>query len=273
MKQQDKVVVVVGSASGMGAATVKMLLAEGAKVIAFDNNEENMEELQKEIADELPDAPGSLEVVFGDVTDKAARAELLARVAEEHGAIDSLLYIVGALDLTCPPHKTDDELWDYVMDVNVNCAFKLIRDALPLLLDHEGPAANVVIVGSVGSFLGSSSGPAYIASKHAVTGLAKNLAFSYRLRNLRVNVVNPGAIMTGILENAMEKWPDRDVMDPEGCELYNAHGAVALGVDAEGNAMMGDAEDIARAIMFCIDDANKYLSGAEITVDGGWTPF
>ena len=167
----------------------------------------------------------------------------------------------------CPAHKCDDELWDYVMDVNVTSAFKLIRDALPMLLDHEGPAANVVIVGSVGGLFGSTAGTAYITSKHAVLGLAKSLAWSYHLRNLRVNVVNPGAIMTSILENAMERWPDRDIMDLDGNELYNEKGAVSLGMDAEGNNMMGDAEDIANAICFCLDDANKYLCGAEITVD------
>lgn len=272
MRFADKDIAIVGCASGMGAATLKMLLAEGAHVLAFDNNRENMAELLEEIDDELPDAPGTLEVVYGDVTVPEDRAALLAKAAER-GSLDALLYVAGALDLTCPPHKTDDALWDYVMDVNCNCCFKTIRDALPLLLDHEGPAANVVIVGSVGGLIGSSSGPAYIASKHAVQGIAKNLAWSYRLRNLRVNVVNPGAIMTGILGNAMEKWPDREVMDPEGDDLYNQHGAVALGVDADGMNMMGDAEDIARAILFCLDDDNKYLSGAAITVDGGWTSF
>ncbi|MDO5107201.1 MAG: SDR family NAD(P)-dependent oxidoreductase [Coriobacteriaceae bacterium] len=268
---KDKVVLVVGSATGMGNATVKMLLEEGAKVIAFDNSEDNIDDLKDEIEDEIPDAPGSLDIYMGDITDKDAREGVLAHIEETYGTLDSLLYVVGALDLTCPPHKTDDELWDYVMDVNVSSAHKLVRDALPMLLDHDGPAANVVFVGSVGGYVGSSSGASYIASKHAIQGLAKNYAWSYRLRNLRVNVVNPGAISTQILANAMEKWPDRDVMDPEGADLYNHKGIVSLGVNADGSSMIGEAEDIARAILFCIDDDNKYLNGAFITVDGGWT--
>jgi NAD(P)-dependent dehydrogenase (short-subunit alcohol dehydrogenase family) len=273
MKFDNKVVLVVGSASGMGAATVRMLLEQGAKVIAFDNNEENMGDFREELEDEIPETLDRLDVYMGDVTDKAAREGVLAHVKEAYGTLDSLLYVVGALDLSCPPHKTDDELWDYVMDVNCNCAFKLIRDALPMLLDHEGPAANVVIVGSVGSFLGSSAGAAYVTSKHAVAGLAKNLAWSYHWRNLRVNLVNPGAISTSILENAMNRWPDRDIMDLEGNDLYNERGSVALGVDTEGNNILGEPEDIARVILFCIDDDNRYLNGAQITVDGGWTSF
>ena len=93
------------------------------------------------------------------------------------------------------------------------------------------------------------------------------------LRNLRVNVVNPGAIISGILGNAMEKWPDRNVMDPEGNDLYNVRGSVSLGCDADGNNMMGTPEDIARAILFLIDDDNAYINGAQLTVDGGWTSF
>lgn len=270
---RDKVTLICGCASGMGAATLKMLLAGGAKVVGFDNNEENMADTLEEIADELGEYPGELEVVYGDLTSADDRAHALGVVREKYGRIDNLLYVAGVLDLMCPAHKCDDELWQYVMDVNCNDAFYTIRDALPMLLDHDGPAANVIIVGSVGGLYGSTAGAAYVTSKHAVLGLARSLAWTYHWRNLRVNVVNPGAIMTGILGNAMERWPDRDVMDAEGNDLYNVRGGVSLGMDAEGNNMMGDAEDIARAIMFLIDDESRYINGAQVTVDGGWTSF
>ena len=270
---RDKVTLILGCASGMGAATLKMLLEGGAHVVGFDNNQENMEETLEEIADEMPDHPGTLDVVYGDLTSAEDRARVLDLVREKYGRIDNLLYIAGVLDLMCPAHKCDDELWQYVMDVNCNDCFYTVRDALPMLLDHEGPAANVIIVGSVGGLYGSTAGAAYVTSKHAVLGLARSLAWSYHWRNLRVNVVNPGAIMTGILGNAMERWPDRDVMDEEGNDLYNVRGGVSLGLDADGNNMMGDAEDIARTIMFLIDDESKYINGAQVTVDGGWTSF
>ena len=145
--QKDKVTLILGCASGMGAATLKMLLADGAKVVGFDNNEENMAETLEEIADEMPDHPGTLDMVYGDITSAEDRKRALDLVAEKYGKLDTLLYVVGVLDLMCPAHKTDDELWQYVMDVNCNDCFYTVRDALPMLLDHEGPAANVVIVG------------------------------------------------------------------------------------------------------------------------------
>ena len=264
-------ILVVGGACGMGAATVTALYRQGANLIVLDVNEEAMEELIED--EELEDGPGTLHFVAGDVNDASVRQEAIDYAKEEFGTLDSLLYIAGVLDLMCPAHKTDDELYDYVMDVNVNSCFRMCRDCLPLLWDHEGLPASIVIVGSVGGQVGSSAGAAYITSKHAVLGLARNLAHTYRFRNVRTNVVNPGACVTDILANAMEKWPDRDVMDLEGNELYNVRGAVALGVDYDGNNITGWPEDIANAILYLISDEAHYVNGAQLNVDGGWTSF
>ena len=268
---KDKVILVVGGACGMGAETVCRLYREGAKLVVLDLNEEAWEELVED--EELTDGPGTIDFVGGDVCDASVRQAAIDIVKEKYGTLDSLLYIAGVLDLMCPAHKTDDELYDYVMDVNVNSCFRMCRDCLPLLWDHEGLPANICIVGSVGGQVGSSAGAAYITSKHAVLGLARNLAHTYRFRNVRTNVVNPGACVTDILGNAMEKWPDRDVMDLEGNEIYNVRGAVSLGVDWDGNNMTGFPEDIANAILYLISDEAHYVNGAQLNVDGGWTSF
>ena len=268
---EGRKILVVGGACGMGAATVAALYRQGANLIVLDINEEAMGELIED--EELENGPGTLHFVAGDVNDAAVRQEAIDYAKEKFGTLDSLLYIAGVLDLMCPAHKTDDELYDYVMDVNVNSCFRMCRDCLPLLWDHEGLPASIVIVGSVGGQVGSSAGAAYITSKHAVLGLARNLAHTYRFRNVRTNVVNPGACVTDILANAMEKWPDRDVMDLEGNELYNVRGAVALGVDYDGNNITGWPEDIANAILYLISDEAHYVNGAQLNVDGGWTSF
>ena len=250
---KDKVILVVGGACGMGAATVCALYRQGAKLVVLDLNEEAWEELVED--EELTDGPGTIDFVGGDVCDASVRQRAIDIVREKYGTLDSLLYIAGVLDL------------------NVNSCFRMCRDCLPLLWDHEGLPANIVIVGSVGGQVGSSAGAAYITSKHAVLGLARNLAHSYRFRNVRTNVVNPGACVTDILGNAMEKWPDRDIMDLEGNELYNVRGAVALGVDWDGNNITGWPEDIANAILYLISDEAHYVNGAQLNVDGGWTSF
>lgn len=267
MRFKDNVVLVVGSATGMGNATVKQLLAEGARVIAFDVREDALKELAEEIK-EAPYTNGSFEDYVGDVTDAEKRSGVIDLIRKKYGRLDTLAYIAGTLDNMTPVHDLDDELWDYVMDVNVNCTFRMVREAIPLLLDHAGKAANIVVVGSVGGIFGSTAGAAYVTSKHAVLGLVKNLAWTYRERNVRVNAVNPGAIMSSILENSMLKWPDRDLVHEEGADLYTVKGAVSL-----GEGIMGEPEDIANAVCFLLSDEARFISGAELTVDGGWTSF
>ena len=264
MRFKDDIILVVGSATGMGAATVVQLIKEGAHVIAFDVREDALEEL----AAEVKDGPGTFEPYVGDVNDAGMRAGVIQLIRKKYDTLDALAYVAGALDCMTPVHDLDDELWDYVMDVNVNSVFRMVREALPLLVDHKGKASNIIVVGSVGGLFGSTAGPAYITSKHAVLGLVKNLAWTYKDRNIRVNAVNPGSIATAILENSMLKWPDRDLVHPEGAQLYTVRGAVSLGGD-----VLGDAEDIAQAICFLMSPEAKFICGAELKVDGGWTSF
>jgi NAD(P)-dependent dehydrogenase (short-subunit alcohol dehydrogenase family) len=266
MRFKDRIALVVGSATGMGNATVRQLLEEGARVVAFDVREDALAEL----AEELGSAPcnGTFEPFLGDVNDAESRRGVIRMIREKYGALDILAYVAGTLDSMTPVHDLDDALWDYVMDVNVNSVFRMVREALPLLVDHEGRAACIVVVGSVGGLYGSTAGAAYITSKHAVLGLAKNLAYTYKNRNVRVNVVNPGAISTSILENSMLRWPDRDLIHEEGGQLYTVKGAVSL-----GEGVLGEAEDIAQAICFLLSDEARFICGSELTVDGGWTSF
>jgi NAD(P)-dependent dehydrogenase (short-subunit alcohol dehydrogenase family) len=265
MKFEGNVALVVGSATGMGRATVVKLVKEGAEVIAFDVRDDTFAELREE----LKDAPGRFEPFIGDVCEAEKRASVLALIKEKYGKLDTLAYVAGAMDMMTPVHDLDDELWDYVMDVNVNSVFRLVRDALPLLRDHEGRAANIVIVGSIGGLYHSTAGAAYITSKHAVLGLMKHLAWSYQEHNIRVNAVNPGAVATSILENAALKWPDRDLFHPDGVEMFNNKGANTI----RSERQLGEAEDIAEAICFLISDEARFICGAELTVDGGWTSF
>lgn len=264
MRFKENIALVIGSASGMGRATVIKLVKEGAHVIAFDLLADELEDLQKELENEV----GTFEPFVGDITDTEKRTAVVTHIKGKYGKLDTLAYVAGALDLMTPVHLLDDELWDYVMDVNVNSTFKMVREALPLLKDHEGRAANILIVGSVGGIYGSTAGAAYITSKHAVLGLMKSLAYSLRDNNIRVNAVNPGAIETPILNNTALKWPDRDPMHLDGIEQYLLKGANTL-----GQGILGSAEDIADAICFLISDDAKFVCGAELTVDGGWTSF
>lgn len=265
MRFQDDVILVIGTGTGMGHATAVQLVKEGAHVIGYDL----LDEEQDEIFDETANASGSYEKFVADITDAKSRKDVAELIRKKYGKLDSLVYVAGVYDFQTPAHNTSDELWDYVMDVNCSSVFRMVREVLPMLRNHEGKSANIIIVGSVGGLFGSTAGAAYIASKHAVLGLAKNLAYSYRQDNIRVNVVNPGTHVTGITMNAQEKWGDeKDLIDPDGMALYVLKGSNSL-----NECEPGEPEDISEAICFLLSEAASYICGAELTVDGGWTTF
>lgn len=265
MRFKDDTILVVGTGTGMGHETAIQLVNEGAHVYGYDLLDEEQDEILDEVA---PDATGTYTKFVADINDAEKRSEIVEKIKSEHGTLDALVYVAGVYDFQTPAHNTDDELWDYVMDVNVNSVFRMVRECLPLLRNHEGKAANILIVSSVGGIYGSTAGAAYITSKHAVNGLARNLAYTYRADNIRVNVVNPGTHITGITMNASEKWPDRELIDPDGLPLY-----VLGGSNSINKCEMGEPEDIANAILFLISEQAWYICGAELTVDGGWTTF
>ena len=263
MRFKDRIILVVGSATGMGRSTVVQLVKEGARVIAFDLLENELNSLKDELANEA----GTMDLYVGDITDDEKRKGVIAFIKEKYGTLDDLLYIAGALDFMSPAHTQEDQIWDYVMDVNVSSAFRTVREALPLLIDHEGPAANIILVSSLGGFVSSSAGVAYITSKHAVLGLMKNLAYTYKFNNVRVNAINPGSFSTSIMQNAMLRWPGRSPVDPAGAPLYHKGGINTM----RGDIPLGDPQYIADAICFLISDEAKYICGIALTVDGGFT--
>ena len=268
MRFENRNILVVGCATGMGHATVTQLANEGANVIAFDILPDGLEALKAELAD----APGNVDTFVGDATNLEDIRRLVAYITEKYGELDTLAYIAGVMDFMTPIEECDDALWDFVMNVNVNGCFRMCRECLPLLWDHEGLAAKIAIVGSVGGQVGSSAGVAYITSKHAVLGLTRNLGWELKSHNVRVNVVNPGCILTDISFNGTETWEkkgvNRTLVHPKGMPYF-----FSSGVNAISDGLTGDPEDIASAICYLISDEAKFISGAQITVDGGWATF
>lgn len=264
MRFENQIALVVGSACGMGRETVKKMVAEGATVIAYDVRDDMLETL----GEELKGAVGSYVPFVADANDAAKRTECINMIKDKYGRLDILAYVAGAYDFLAPAMETDDALWDYVMDVNINSPFRFSREALPLMINHEGRSASIIMVSSVGGYHGSIAGPAYVASKHAIVGLIRNLAYTYRPNNVRANLVVPGTHATSITENAMMIWPDRDPINETGMELYALKGATSIN---EISAL--DPVGPANAICYLASEDAFSVSGAELKVDGGWTSF
>ncbi len=180
-----KTVIVTGAGSGIGRATASRIAREGGRVIAVDVSKERLDEL----AATTPDVV----TVVADITKDADIAAIVKAAGDR---IDGLGNIAGIMDDMTPLHEMTDAVWERVMAVNVTGMVKLTRAVIPAML--AGGGGSIVNVASEAALRGSAAGLAYTASKHAVVGITKSSAFMYAPRNIRVNAVAPGPVMTNI---------------------------------------------------------------------------
>jgi NAD(P)-dependent dehydrogenase (short-subunit alcohol dehydrogenase family) len=236
-------VIVTGASSGIGRATASRIAREGGRVVAVDVSADRLAGL-------VEDLPGAdIVPVAGDIT---SQADVDAIVAAAGPQIHALANVAGIADDLSPLDETSDAVWDRVMGVNVTGTFKLTRAVLPVML--EAGRGSVVNVISGAALLGSASGAAYTASKHAVLGLTRSTAFMYAHRGLRVNAVAPGAVATNIGSSSSK-------LSVTGQERLAPFFALLPTVAAP--------EELAASITFLLSDDGVNINGAVLSSDGG----
>ncbi|WP_073455557.1 SDR family NAD(P)-dependent oxidoreductase [Pseudonocardia thermophila] len=233
-----RVAVVTGAGSGIGLATARAFLAAGTTVIGLD------------VRDESPE-PG-MDWIRCDVTDDAAVAAAFARIRETHGKLDVLVNNAGIPAKGTIEEATDAD-WQAVFDVNVFGVARVTRHALPLL--RLGESAVIVNVSSGAALVGTPLRAVYSASKGAVAALTRALAADLVDVPIRVNAIFPGAVHTPIRGEHEE--------DP-GAAVRRLTERAPLGYLIE-------ADEIARAILYLADPANRSLTGTGLRYDGGIT--
>jgi NAD(P)-dependent dehydrogenase (short-subunit alcohol dehydrogenase family) len=250
---RDKVVLVTGGANGIGAATCRRLAEEGARVAVTDADEAAATRVAEGIrgADEDRAAAWHL-----DVADEAAVAGVIDQVVHRFGRLDAVVSNAGISGANKPPHEIEAEEWRAVMRVNVEGVFFVTKHAVPRLREAGGGA--IVNLSSIYGIVGAEDIPPYHASKGAVREMTKVDALFYAKDGIRVNSVHPGFVWTPLVE-----------------ELAERSGDVA-GFRAELDARhpvgrVGRPEEIAAGIAFLVSDDAAFMTGAELTLDGGYT--
>lgn len=229
----DKIAVVTGGGSGIGAAVTSQLRSAGATVEVVDV------------------APGEDDVPPVDVTDTHSVAALAARVDQHHGRCDILVNCAGAIAVGTAVSCTEVE-WDRVFNVNVRGLWNVCKHVIPLM-----PSGSAIV--NVSSGAGLRAIPdmaAYVASKHAVVGLTRAMAVDHAPQGIRANCVCPGLVETPLARSAQELRPE-DVK-------------VAVG-SFEGYLIKRTAEpvELAASICFLASDAARFITGSTLAVDGG----
>ena len=242
---KDRVGIVTGGGKGLGRATALMFAEEGAKVVVADIDLEGANETVEAIR-----ARGGDAIAVATDVRKAADAENLARAAvERYGRIDVLVNNAGVRGKGTVLELTEEQ-WDTIIDVNLKGMFLCSKYVLPVMQRQQ--AGNIVCVSSMAGVVGHAGQAAYNASKHGVIGLARCMAMDYAADGIRVNVVCPGIIDTGMLGDET----------PE-----------TLRYRLSGNLMKRAAqpEEIARTVLHLASDESSYSTGAVFNVDAGGT--
>ncbi len=240
-----RVAVVTGAAQGIGESTARRLVADGAAVALLDISDQ-LHQVEAEIVDQ----GGAAIAVHADVSSEGAWADAVGRCRAELGPVDVLVSNAYTVDVA-PAHETTLESWQHQLAVNLTGAF-MGFNACRTDLERTG-AGSVVLTSSVHALIGLPGRPAYAASKAALTGLARQLAAEYGTR-IRVNSVLPGPVLTAAWDGIGE--PDRRR-------------------SAEQTAVkrLGRPDEIAAAIAFLASDDASFITGAALTVDGGWSVY
>lgn len=247
MRLAEKVAIVTAGASGIGRATAELFAREGARVAIGDIDAERGERA----AAEIRAGGGEARAVATDVGNAEHVVRLVEETVSSFGRVDVLFSNAAHLQDFHPALDTTDEEWERALAVGLSGAFRCARAALPHLIERGGA---IVFTSSVGALEGFRSYAAYCSAKAGLIGLARSLAIDYGPQGVRVNVVCPGAIDTPVMHKAHEQ--------PEVLRRVNEKSVLGR---------MGTADEVARAVLFLASDEASFITGAVLTVDGGWT--
>lgn len=246
-----KTVIVTGGGGGIGGATCKRFGEAGANVAVFDINLEAGEEVAKAITS----AGGKAAAFTCDITDQKGCVDAVAEVTKAFGPVDILVNNAG-WDVFRPFIKTDAELWDKLIAVNLTGALNMHFAVLPGMIGQR--AGRIVNISSDAARVGSSGEAVYAACKGGLVAFSKTIAREHARQNITVNVVCPGPTETALFEGYKE-----GAGNPE--KLVQAfERAIPLG-------RIGQTEDLPGAVLFFASDDAAYITGQVLSVSGGLT--
>lgn len=245
----DKVALITGAASGMGAATARMFAAEGARVLIADLQEDAGEAL----AQELGEAG-----IFTrcDVSVEADVANAVAGVADRWGRLDCIFNNAGFGGAIGPIDETSIEDFDITMDVLVKGVFFGMKHAAPIMKRQQG--GSIISTASMAARTGGWSPHLYSAAKAAVIALTRSVALEMAEWNVRVNCISPGVIETPL---AVGRG-----FTPEAIERFRGEMAGQQPLDR-----VGEPDDIAHCALWLASDESTFVSGQDLVVDGGFS--
>jgi len=237
----NRTVIVTGASNGIGRAIAKAYAAAYFNVVIADIDKENGVILQ----DELLDQGYTAEFIRCDVSDPDSIKNLLSESVNKFGRIDILINNAGISEFISPD-DLNVEKWDLILNTNLRAAFLLTRESASEMKKQGG--GSVVNIASTRALMSEKNSEAYAASKGGLLALTHAMALSYADHNITVNCISPGWIHTGDTDDL------RDIDHQQ-----------------HPSNRVGQPDDIARACLFLTDEANNFITGENLVIDGGMT--
>jgi len=253
---KEKVAMVTGAAGGIGAATARALVAEGARVVLTDLDKSALLEVERMVAASAPE-PGRVSAMAGDVASLADTQATVAHAIDRFGSLDIAVLNAGIEGRVQSIIDMDVADFEKVLKVNLTGCFIGLKCCMKAMHDRGGA---IIMTASVAGLIGTPDLSAYTASKHGLIGLMRSAALEGAPRNIRVNTVNPSPVETRMMRSLEEGFA------PGAGE--EVHRAFEQTIPLKRYAM---PDDVAGLFVYLASDEARFLTGQTYVVDGGMT--
>lgn len=243
MRLQNKVAIITGGASGMGYGEAIRFAKEGAKVVVADLNLEGAQA----VAAEINEAGGQAIAVEVNVTKTEDILNCVKATEEAFGPVDVLVNNAGVFDKYQKSLDTTLDQWNFLLHINLTSMFEFCNAVLPSMIERQ--TGSIVNICSVAGLVAGKGGAAYTASKHGAIGYTKHLSSEYARYGIKINAICPGTIETPLVKDVL----------------------AGLSKEAVPTRTFGQVEEVADLAVFLASDEAKFMSGAAVTIDGGFT--
>ena len=242
-KLEGKIAVITGGGSGIGLATAKRFVSEGAYVFITGL-------YQKEVDEAISEIGKNVSGIQSDVSNLANIDKMYDVVKDQKGHIDILFANAGIIEFV-PLGEISEKHFDKIFDIDVKGLLFTVQKAIPIFQD----GGSIILMASVGSSKGSAVLSVYHAAKAAVRSFARSWSLNLNQRNIRVNAISPGPIDTPFVSRVLNDQQTENF-------LKNSVNSTSIG-------RMGSPDEVAKAVSFLASDDSSYITGIELFVDGG----
>ena len=243
MRLKDKVAIITGAASGMGQGEAIRFAKEGAKVVVADLNVEGAQA----VAEEIKAFGGEAIAVAVNVMKTEDILNCVKVTEETFGPVDVLVNNAGIFDKYAKSLDTTLDQWNFYLSINLTSVFEFSNAVLPSMIERG--TGSIVNIASIAGLVAGKGGAAYTATKHGVIGYTKHLSSEYARYGIKINAICPGTIETPLVKDVLAGIPK----------------------DLVPTRTFGQVEQVADLAVFLASDEAKFMSGAIVPIDGGFT--